>query len=76
MAGTKVMPRRRGRRLPPWLLRQNRNRQVTKRTYLYKIKFTLPEQKQEDIKKNGDIVKTINVRHKSKFFSVSSARQF
>ena len=76
MAGTKVTLRRRERRLPPWLLRQKRNRQATKQTYPYKIKFTLPEQKQEDIKKNGDIVKTINVRHKSKFFSVSSARQF
>ena len=69
MAGTKVMPRRRERRLPPWLLRQNRNRQVTKRTYPYKIKFTLPEQKQEDIKKNGDIVETINVRPNQNFLA-------
>ena len=76
MARTKVKPRRRERTLPPWILRQNRNPQGAKRTYPYKMKFTLPEQKQVDIKKNGDIIKTINVRHKSKYFSARSARQF
>lgn len=34
-----------------------------------KIKVTLPEQKTVDIKKNGQIVKRINVRRKAKYFS-------
>ena len=34
-----------------------------------KIKVTLPEQKTVDIKKNGQIVKRINVRGKAKYFS-------
>ena len=61
MARTKLTPRRRGHRLTPWMLRQNRIRQRTKRTYPYKIKLTLPEQKQVDITKNGDVSKTINI---------------
>ena len=60
---TKVTPRRRERRLPTWLLRQNRVRQRTKRTYSYKIKLTLPEQKQVDITKNGAVIKTIVYRN-------------
>ena len=73
---TKVTPRRRERRLPTWLLRQNRVRQRTKRTYSYKIKLTLPEQKQVDITKNGAVIKTIRVRRKSKYFNSRSARVF
>lgn len=58
MARTKVTPRRRERTLQPWILRQNRNLQGEKRTYPYKIKITLPKQKEVDIKKNEDIIKT------------------
>lgn len=60
-ARKKVTLRRQERRLPPWILHQNRNRHGAKQTYPYKIKFTLPEQKQVDIRKNGDIIETINV---------------
>ena len=35
----------------------------------FKIKEILPEQKTVDIKKNGKIMKTINVRRISKYFS-------
>ena len=35
----------------------------------FKIKEILPEQKTLDIKKNGKIMKTINVRRISKYFS-------
>ena len=34
----------------------------------FKIKEILPEQKTVDIKKNGKIMKTINVRRISKYF--------
>ena len=41
----------------------------TKRTvHPFKIKLTLPEQKTINITKNGQIVKTINVRRKFKYF--------
>ena len=36
-----------------------------KRIYPFKIKQTLPERKTVNIKKNGQIVKTINARRKS-----------
>ena len=49
MASTKVTKRQ---QMPEWLSRRER-RQRTKGTYTYKIKLTLPEQKQVDIKKNG-----------------------
>ena len=43
---------------------------VKKRTsYSFKIKQTLPEQKTVNIKKNGEIIKTINVKNKSKYFT-------
>ena len=44
--------------------------------YPYKIKLTVPEQKQVDIKKNGIVIKTINVRRKSKYFNTRSAKLF
>ena len=59
MARTKVTPLRRERQVPSWLLRQNRRRQRIKRTYPYKIKLPLPEQKQVDITKDGNVIKTI-----------------
>ena len=67
MARTKVTKRR---QLPEWLLRTGR------RTEPYKIKLTLPEQKQVDIKKNGQVIKTIKVGRKSKYFSARRARSF
>ena len=47
-----------------------------RRTYPYKIKLTLPEQRTVNIRKNGQIIKTINVRRKSKYFSTRKARIF
>ena len=76
MVRTKVTPRRRELRLPLWMLRQNGTRQRTKRTYPYKIKLTLAEQKQEDITKNGNVIKTIRVTRKSKYFNSGSVRVF
>ena len=67
MARTKVTKRR---QLLEWLLRRGR------RTEPYKIKLTLPEQKQVDIKKNGQVIKTIKVGRKSKYFSARRARSF
>ena len=40
-----------------------------RRIYLFKIKLTLPEQKIVNITKNRQIVITINVRRKSKYFN-------
>ena len=74
MARTKVTVRRQWR-LSPRLLRKG-TPQRTKRTYPYKIKLTLPKQKQVEIKKNGNVIKTINVRRKSKCFTTRSARLF
>ena len=45
----------------------NRGRRRT--IYPFKIKQTLSAQKTVNITKNGQIVKTINVRRKSKYFS-------
>ena len=69
MARTKLTVRRayeKTRNLPPWLLNREYGR---KRVRPLKIKLTLPTQKTVTIKKNGQPVKTINVRRKSKYFS-------
>ena len=47
-----------------------------RRTYPYKIRLPLPEQRTVNIKKNGQIIKGINVRKKSKYFSTRNARIF
>ena len=73
MARTKVTPRRRELRLPLWMLRQNKTYQRNKRTYPYKIKLTLPEQKQVDIIKNGAIIKTIRVNRN---ISIPEVREY
>ena len=53
--------------LPVWLVNKDYEK---KRTICpFKIKQTLPEQKIVNITKNGQIVKTINVRRKSKYFN-------
>ena len=67
MARTKVTKHR---QLPEWLLRSGR------RTDPYKIKLPLPEQKQVDIKKKGEVIKTIKVGRKSKYFTTRRARSF
>ena len=57
MARTKLTVRR-TRRLPEWLTcKRPTPRQQAKRTYPYKIKLTLPEQKCVDIKKKQKIKK-------------------
>ena len=70
MVRTKATARRlpvKTRRLHAWLVDRE---YVKKRTiYPFKIKQTLPEQKTVNIKKNGEIIKTINVKHKSKYFT-------
>ena len=75
MARAKLAVRRQ-RRLPNWMTRMGPTTRRQRRTYPCKIKFNLPEQKQVDIRKNGNIIKTINVRHKSKYFNDRFARLF
>ena len=54
--------------IPAWLV--NREYGKRKRTvYLFKIKETLHEQKAVNITKDGQIVKTINVRRNSRYFT-------
>ena len=62
MARTKAT----GRRLPVVEVRNDFQRRTIKP---FKIKEILPEQKTVVIKKNSEIIKTINVRRKSKYFS-------
>ena len=62
MARTKAT----GRRLPVVEVRNDFHRRTIKP---FKIKEILPEQKTVVIKKNSEIIKTINVRRKSKYFS-------
>ena len=75
MVRTKATVRRlpvKTRRLPPWLV--NREYGKRKKTiYPFKIKETLPEQRTVNITKNGQVVKTINVRRKSKYFTGNRA---
>lgn len=70
MARTKRAVRRlpvKTRRLPAWLA--NREYGKKRAIYPFKIKQTLPEQKTANIKKNGEVIKTINVKRKSKYFT-------
>ena len=64
------------KRLPKLLTRNRPTRQRIKRICSYKIKLTLPEQKQVHIKKNGNVIKNIIGRRKSKYFIGGSARLF
>ena len=75
MVRTKLTVRRwpRPSRTPTWLMRRRQHRRVKRP---FKIKLTLPEQKTVNIKKNGDIIKTITVRRKSNYFSDRNARNF
>ena len=71
MARTKATVRRlpvKTCRLPAWLV--NREYSMQKRTvYPFKIKEALPEQWTVNITKNGQTIKTINVRKKSRYFN-------
>ena len=66
MVRTKIVPK--GVNIRCWLPRQ----QYTK----YKIKALLPEQKTVDIKKNGQVVRTVTVRRKTQKFTDCWARTF
>ena len=66
MARTKVTPK--GVRIRRWPPRQPPTR--------FKIKTIMPEQKTVDIKKNGQVVRTIRVRRKTTKFTDRWARQF
>ena len=52
--------------LASWLMKREYGR---KRILPFKIKLILPAQKTVAIKKNGQPVKAINIRRKSKYFS-------
>ena len=60
-------------RVPPWLMNKRRQRKVKRPS---KIKITLPEQKTVDIKKNGNVIKTIRVRRKTKYFNDRNGKAF
>ena len=53
-----------------------KKRQQKKDRQPFKIKTTLPKQKAVDVKKNGNVIKTITVTRKSKYFSDRSGRNF
>ena len=54
-------------KLPAWMVNREYGRKRT--IYRFKIKQTLPAQKTVNITKDGQVIKTINVRGKSKYFS-------
>ena len=66
MIRTKIVPRR-------VKIRRSMPRQPTVK---FKIKTILPEQKTIDIKKNGQVIRTIRVRRKTTKFTDRCARQF
>ena len=73
MVRTKVTVRRmpdKMQKLPVWMVNRKYGKKRT--TYQFKIKQTLPAQKTVNITKNGQVLKTINVRKKSKYFSGKS----
>ena len=74
MVRTKATVRRlpgKTRQLPAWLMNREYGRR--KRTiYPFKIKETLPEQRSVNITKNGQTIKTINVRRKSWYFNYTN----
>ena len=70
MARTKLMVKR----WPADVTRMARG-QRGRRIYPFK-KLPLPQLNTVNIKKNGQIIKTINVRRKSKYFNARSAGEF
>ena len=69
MARTKVAVRRLPVKthLPGWLFNREYGRRKT--IYPFKITETLPEKKTVNITKNEQIIKTINVKQKSRYFN-------
>ena len=70
MAKTKATVRRlpvKTRRLPGCHVNRQHGRRKT--IYPFKIKETSPEQNTVNITKNGQIIKTINVKRKSRYFN-------
>ena len=53
-----------------------KGRQLKKVKRPFKIKMTLPEQKTVEIKKNGNVIKTIRVCRKTKYFTERNSRTF
>ena len=79
MVRTKLTVRRwlrplpRTSRTPPWLMNTRQRRKVKRP---FKIKLNLPEQKTVNIKKGGNVIKTITVRRKAKYFTDRNVRTF
>ena len=63
------------RRWSAYVTRMARGRRG-RRIYPFKVKLPLPQQKTVNMKKNGEIIKAINLRRKSKYFNARSARVF
>ena len=68
MARVKLVPKRLPNRIRQWPPREPHQK--------YKIKTLLPEQKTVQIKKNGQVVRTVTVRRKTKRFTDRWARTF
>ena len=67
MVRTKLVPRKRVR-IVRWLPREP--------SVKFKIKTLLPEEKAIDIKRNGQVIRTIRVRRKTTKFTDRWARNF
>ena len=76
MVRTKLTFRRWSRtsRVSPWLMKRRQQRKKDKRPF--KIKLPLPEHQTVNIKKNGNVIKTITVRRKSKYFTDRNDKTF
>ena len=74
MVRTKLSAKRWPRtiRVPPWLMNRRQRLKISKP---FKIKLTLPKQKTVNIIKTN-VIKTIRVRRKSKYFTDRNARNF
>ena len=68
MARDKLVPKRLPNRIRQWPPREPHQK--------YKIKTLLPEQKTVQIKKNGQVVRTVTVRRKTKRFTDRWAKTF
>ena len=68
MVRVKLVPKRLPNRIRPWPPREPYQK--------YKIKTLLPEQKTVQIKKNGQVVRTVTVKRKTKRFTDRWAKTF
>ena len=73
MVRTKLTAKRwpRTSRVPPWVMNKCQQRKVKQP---FKMKVTLPEQETVNIKKGGNVIKTMRVRRKTKYFTDRYAR--